>query len=167
MKKFFIFTTIVSMIAMPISAGACPNWECQYPVNYYGCGCNLYNEVSYAQPLYCAYCGNEGWNCTCGYNSNYSESNNEYYDYDYNEDYDYDYNEYYDSDECYTDYNEYYDSDNVYYYDNYDYDYNDDYGNILLDYDNFHILYSFCGILYNGKLENFEYYKKQHCLYFF
>ena len=106
MKKIF---AIVMMLLMTTSVSACPLWECQYDVSDYSCGCSgsyncsgssynycdtsynydggscnysyNYNECSGdRQPIYCQYCGNETWACTCG---SYQESNyNCSYNYD-------------------------------------------------------------------------------------
>lgn len=66
MKKTIV-AAIVIAVATTITATACPRWECQYPVDYYGCGCpGTYNECSQAQPIYCQYCGHEEWDCICG-----------------------------------------------------------------------------------------------------
>ena len=77
MKKLFVTALLTLMTTA--TATACPLWECSYPADYYGCGCQCntayqYNQV---QPIYCQYCGNEQWSCTCGSN----------YDYNYNCDY--------------------------------------------------------------------------------
>ena len=99
MKKIFAIVTILLM--MTTSVSACPLWECQYDVSDYSCGCSgsyncsgssynycdtsynydggscsySYNYNEYSgdrQPIYCQYCGNEMWDCTCG---TYQESN--------------------------------------------------------------------------------------------
>ena len=52
------------------------SYNCDYDsYNYssgYGESCNYYDEYSTErQPIYCQYCGNESWCCTCGSNYNY------------------------------------------------------------------------------------------------
>lgn len=74
MKKLFVTALLTLMTTA--TATACPLWECSYPADYYGCGCQCgtayqYNQV---QPIYCQYCGNEQWSCTCGSNYNYDYS---------------------------------------------------------------------------------------------
>ena len=70
MKKLIAMAFILSITVTTITT-ACPLWECQYPVDYYGCGCqgsgcySEYNECSQAQPIYCQYCGHEEWDCVC------------------------------------------------------------------------------------------------------
>lgn len=104
MKKVI---AILMVLLMTASVSACPAWECNYDVSDYSCGgyhgggCTdswgydyqydtdcygesayTYDEYStYNQPLYCQYCGNESWACTCGTGSNYDCNYN--YDYDY------------------------------------------------------------------------------------
>lgn len=89
MKNVSFLTTLFAAIALStITVSACPKWECQYPIDYYGCGCTrtCYDENSIAQPQYCSVCGEEAWNCSC--------------DYDYDYDYDYGYGESYDGSYC-------------------------------------------------------------------
>lgn len=89
-----ISSAIFTLMVLGTGASACPQWECQYPVDDYSCGCSgsdcgydggyRYDEYSaYNQPQYCPYCGNESWACVCG---TYTESN---YDCNYNSDYTY------------------------------------------------------------------------------
>ena len=60
------------------------SWGCDYQYDTdecYGESSYVYDEYSYnRQPLYCQYCGNESWACTCGTGSNYNCNYN--YDYD-------------------------------------------------------------------------------------
>ena len=104
MRKLMIAFLLSLTTAVP--AMACPVWECQLDVSDYSCGgyhsncessynysgsfnCSYnydygsynYNECSQErQPIYCQYCGQETWCCTCGgnydcnYNSDYSYS---------------------------------------------------------------------------------------------
>ena len=79
-------TLALALAAMMATATtACPLWECQYPVDYYGCGCGggcqTYNECSQAQPIYCQYCGHEEWDCVC--DRDYSQSDCSYSDCSY------------------------------------------------------------------------------------
>ena len=84
MKKIIVLAMMAAAM-MTTAASACPRWECQYPVEYYGCGCpgtTCYDESSQAQPIYCQYCGHEEWDCVCdrdysqdcGYSESYSGS---------------------------------------------------------------------------------------------
>ena len=67
---------IVASIMVTTSVGACPAWECQLMIDDWSCGgvhCQssssggyIYDENSVRQPIYCQYCGNEMWACTCG-----------------------------------------------------------------------------------------------------
>ena len=121
MRKFVISLIIGMMVVLcSLTVNACPRWECQYPVDYYGCGCPgassysaTYTESytqsytqSYTTATYCQYCGNHTWDCVCGNYSNDCSSNYNDYDsdcnYDYNNDYDYGYG-------CssYSEYNDY------------------------------------------------------------
>ena len=61
MKKTIATIFLALMIAT--TATACPLWECNYGYYDYSCHCSQYHQV---QPIYCQYCGNEQWQCTCG-----------------------------------------------------------------------------------------------------
>lgn len=122
MRKFVVSLITGMMVALcGMTVNACPRWECQYPVDYYGCGCPgassysaTYTESytqsytqSYTTATYCQYCGNHTWDCVCGNYSNDCSSNYNDYDsgcssYDYDNDYDYGYG-------CssYSEYNDY------------------------------------------------------------
>ena len=81
----FTFTSVVT---------ACPQWECQLPLDDYSCGglhsgcastCTndqpVYDETTeYTQYIYCPYCGREMWDCICNTDSsyNYCEDSNNY-----------------------------------------------------------------------------------------
>lgn len=68
MKKSIF--AIIAAIMVTSSVGACPAWECQLMPDDWSCGgshCQIYDEYSEVrQPIYCQYCGNEMWACTCG-----------------------------------------------------------------------------------------------------
>lgn len=61
MKK--TIATIFLALMTATTATACPLWECNYGYYDYSCHCSQYHQV---QPIYCQYCGNEQWQCTCG-----------------------------------------------------------------------------------------------------
>ena len=101
MKKLLI--TILMAFAFTSVATACPQWECQLPLDDYSCGgvhgctnaCTdtytpVYDETTvYDQYIYCPYCGHEMWDCVCGtYQESYQETGCDYsYDYGYSESY--------------------------------------------------------------------------------
>jgi hypothetical protein len=83
MKKMMI----IAMLALmgTTTATACPLWECNYPVDYYGCGCQCnqgthYNQYQQVQPIYCQYCGHEAWDCVCDVDYSQGDCN---YDWSY------------------------------------------------------------------------------------
>lgn len=86
-----IITAVLTIMAAT-TASACPLWECNYPADYYGCGCQCntayqYNQYTQVQPIYCQYCGHEQWDCVCG--SGYYQGDCNYdcnYNYDYSND---------------------------------------------------------------------------------
>ena len=130
MKRIFAIVMVLLMMVSPVMA--CPAWECNYGLDDYSCGgyhggctdswgCDyqydtdecygessyVYDEYSYErQPLYCQYCGNESWACTCGTGSNYDCNYNYDCGYEYQQDsygygYDCGYQEtYYDTGYC-------------------------------------------------------------------
>lgn len=84
-KTFFVVAAISMIIGAAAATEACPNWDCQYPVNYYGCGCSCnssYGTTAYADWI-CPTCGNTYDECLCG-NGSYTNYNYDY-DYDYND----------------------------------------------------------------------------------
>ena len=73
MKKIMLtLATIATVIFAASAVNACPLWSCNYDYYDYTCGCQCNTQaVAYncetVQPiLYCQYCGNETWACTCG-----------------------------------------------------------------------------------------------------
>ena len=100
MKKLVIAMMMVMALTAP--ATACPQWECQLPLDDYSCGglhsgctntctdtCTpVYDETTaYTQYIYCPYCGHEMWDCICGSyqevanNSGYCDYSGDYCDY--------------------------------------------------------------------------------------
>ena len=93
MKKLLI--AILIAFTFTSVATACPQWECQLPLDDYSCGgvhgCTntCYDEnTAYTQYIYCPYCGHEMWDCVCGtYQESYSGDCGSNYDCNYNYDY--------------------------------------------------------------------------------